>query len=84
MPTIDQFREELGNQLSRAELSGAGSVEINSGQLHRDVGGYPGPKHAMPSCCDAMMDAKRTGDIIISQPPKGKGATLTIRFKLPR
>lgn len=84
MPKIDDFRQELRKQLARASASGAKSVQINSGDLHREVGGYPGPKHALPSCCNAMIEAKRTGDVIVSQPPKGKGATLTIRYKLPR
>jgi 5-methylcytosine-specific restriction protein A len=48
------------------------------------MGGYPGPKHRMPVCCEAMYGEKRDGDEIISAPAKGKGAKLTIRYKLPR
>lgn len=38
----------------------------------------------MPSCCQAMYHEQRADDEIISRPPKGKGATLTIRYRLPR
>ena len=37
-------------------MRGAGHVEINSGELHRAVGGYPGADHRMPMCCDAMYE----------------------------
>lgn len=84
MPTLDEFRAELVAQIRRAEKAGAPHVEINSGELHRKVGGYPGPDHRMPMCCDAMYEHQRIGDEIISQPPKRKGASLTIRYKLPR
>lgn len=84
MHTMDDFRRALGAQLRDAELSGAAQVEVNSGQLHRKVGGYPGPGHAMPTCCDAMYEVCRPGDQIVSQPPKKKGASLTIRYALPR
>lgn len=84
MPTTEDFRRELRAQLGRAQRSGAPHIEINSGELHRKVGDYPGPNHRMPMCCDIMYEAHTVGDEIISKPPKGKGASLTIRFKLPR
>jgi 5-methylcytosine-specific restriction protein A len=85
MPTMDEFRLELRRQLEEAQRSGARPhVDINSGDFHRRVGGYPGPNHRMPVCCDVMYEEVGTGDEIISSPPKGKGASLTIRYKLPR
>lgn len=84
MPTKEKFRSALRAQLREAELRGDSYHEVNSGQLHRDLGGYPGPNHQMPSCCDALYDEQRTGDTIIARPPKGKGASLTVRYKLPR
>lgn len=84
MPSLNDFRNELQTQIRRAEKAGAAHVEINSGELHRKVGGYPGPSHRMPMCCDAMYEIQRPGDTILSQPPKRKGASLTIRYKLPR
>ena len=84
MPSVDEFRSELRSQFREAESRGLPQIEINSGQLHRNLGGYPGAKAQMPSCCQAMYHEQTVGDEIISQPPKGKGASLTIRYRLPR
>lgn len=80
----DDFRTELRSQLRAAELRGAPWVEINSGDLHRKVGGYPAKAHAMPTCCDVMWEERKADDVVVSTPPKGKGASLTIRYALPR
>jgi hypothetical protein len=85
MPTTDDFKSELRKQLKAAESRGASSIEINSGILHRVVGDYPDPKrHRMPVCCGAMYAEQGEGDLVLSQPDKGKGASLTIRYRLPR
>ena len=57
-PTSEDFSKELAWQLFRAEKSGATHVEINSDELHRSVGGYPGPDHQLPTCCDVMQRAR--------------------------
>ena len=84
MPTRETLRAELRSQLSQAERRGVSYVDINSGELHRKVGDYPGPNQRMSSCCDLMYEEQRAGDKILSSPPKGRGASLTIRYKLPR
>lgn len=84
MPTLQEFSNELRTQLRQAELKGVPHLEINSGQLHRQMGGYPEGAHRMPTCCSAMYAEQKAGDEVISRPPKGKGASLTIRYKLPR
>lgn len=84
MVSMEEFRAELRGQLSRAERRGATHIEINSGELHRAVGGYPGTRHRMPMCCEAMYQEHKDGDEVVSRPPKGKGASLTIRYRLPR
>jgi hypothetical protein len=81
-PNSDDFRKELSAQLRRAKTRGAAEVEINAGELHRAVGEYPSGEHRMPSCCEVMRAAMRSGDEVISEPPKGKGASLTIRYRL--
>jgi 5-methylcytosine-specific restriction protein A len=84
----DGFRKELRGQILRATQQGRLHVEINAGELHRAIGGYPtkdGTPHAMPTCCDAMRSEFRDGyDSIVHEPPKGRGAALTIRYQLPR
>lgn len=82
MVSSEDFERELILQLGRARGRGALHVEINSGELHRTVGGYPGPDHRMASCCDVMRKHMRPGDIEISAPDKGKGASLTVRYLL--
>lgn len=55
-------------------------VDINSGDIHRAVGGYPGKNHHMPTCCDVMYKLMKGTDEVVSSPPSGKGASLTIRY----
>jgi 5-methylcytosine-specific restriction protein A len=88
MPTRDDFRSELQAQIGRAQNQGRPHVEINAGELHRAVGGYPskgGRSHAMPVCCAAMREEmERVKAEIVYKPACGKGAALTIRYHLPR
>lgn len=78
------FRDALARRFQSARVTGLQSIRVNSGDLHREVGGYPGRNHKMPLCCDEMRAAIRPGDRIIAQPPKGRGASLTIEYVLPR
>lgn len=84
MPNKEDFRQELRARFVRATARGAEEIEINSGELHRALGGYPGSAHQMPSCCDVMHEAEQAGDEVMTSPPSGRGASLTIRYKLPR
>lgn len=84
MPTKAEFTSELRARLKRAGERGAEFIDINSGDLHRSLGGYPAANHQMPSCCDAMHKQHRAGDEVLTSPPSGHGASLTIRYKLPR
>jgi hypothetical protein len=82
--TTEEFRHALGTLLSTGEELGFTAVDINAGNLHRRVGGYPGENHRMPMCCEAMRQAVTSGDVVVSEPPSGQGASLTIRYSLPR
>lgn len=84
MQTKDDFRKELSHRLRRAAERNATVLEVNSGELHRSLGGYLGPKHQMPSCCDVMHEATGKDDEIVASPPSGRGASLTIRYRSPR
>jgi 5-methylcytosine-specific restriction protein A len=86
MPSADDFRDELHGMMLEAMNAGKPFAEINAGKLHRRVGDYPGRRHRMPVCCQVMRAtlAPDAGDTIVSQPPKGQGASLTIRYVLPR
>jgi 5-methylcytosine-specific restriction protein A len=82
--TADDFREALRRRFFIAWHTGKNFVEVNSGDLHREVGIYPNPGHSMPTCCNVMRQAMTVADTVLSEPPKGRGATLTIRYELPR
>lgn len=84
MPTTEDFRRALEEEFRQAASLGRTFVEVSAGSLHRKVGHYPGRNHRMPAACDVMYGEVRDGDEILSRPPKGKGATLAIRYRLPR
>ena len=79
-PTAAGFRATLRARMQGAEHASKTTVEINSGQLHREVGGYPGQNHRMPMCCAVMRSEMSAGDAILQEPPKKQGASLTIRY----
>lgn len=86
MPTADDFRLELHRAMLEAVQEGREFAEINAGELHRRAGDYPGRNHRMPVCCEVMRGALAldAGDLIVEQPPSRQGASLTIRYVLPR
>ena len=77
------FVEALTARLQTAQKSGRTFLDVVSGDLHREVGGYP-ERNRMPVCCSVMEREMGPGDRRVYAPPKGKGATLTIRYRLPR
>jgi len=64
--SIADFRTELEAQIGRAQKQGRPHIEVNAGELHRVIGGYPPkagePAHSMPSCCEAMRQEFRRGN----------------------
>ncbi len=87
MPTAEEFKAELHRMMLEAFKDGEGTVDVNAGELHRRVGDYPDPNnHRMPVCCDVMKAAiaSDVGDRVLQDPPSGQGASLTIRYVLPR
>ena len=84
MPDSYDFQKGLYKILKDTQARGNLYVDVNSGDLHRRVGGYPGRNHRMPLCCEVMKKNMKKEDQVLEQPPKGKGASLTIRYKLPR
>jgi 5-methylcytosine-specific restriction protein A len=84
LPTTDDFRSALTTLIGRASRDGIQSICVNSGELHRMLGGYPGVAHRMPSCCNVMRSAMRAGDRVVAAPPKGAGASLVIRYRIAR
>lgn len=84
MTAAEAFRAELKARLNCGAAAGASFVDVISGDLHRAVGGYPGQNHRMPTCCEVMYAEMEARDQILSAPPNGKGATVSIRYHLLR
>lgn len=86
MPNAEEFKAELHRMMSEGTKRDWPTVDISAGELHRRVGGYPGKDHRMPVCCKVMRDALAldAGDGILEEPPSGEGASLAIRYVLPR
>lgn len=85
MLTTADFEREISALIERASRQGRPHVEINAGELHRVVGGYPDPSsHRMPMACSAMRKLMSEEDQEIFAPERGAGASLTIRYVLPR
>ena len=82
MPNTADFTKAIESRLRDAARKGTRHIDINAGDLHRELGGYPGPNASMPSCCNAMYARQKPGDEVLARPPKGKGASLTIRYHL--
>jgi len=79
------FEAALAEVFTEAESAGKPYVDVEAGELHCRVGGYPGQNHRMPVCCGVMRKAMRPGDKVLpGGPPKGSGPKLTIRYLLPR
>ncbi len=79
-PTTDDFKNKLEEIIRNAKEGDQPFVDVESGQLHRLVGGYPAQDHRMPSCCGAMKQRMRGDDKILSGPDSDMGATLRIRY----
>ena len=87
IPNKEDFENALEQIFRYKEImEEAEYVDINSGKLHKYVGGYPNAtNHRMSTCCDVMYQFQKDGDEIREDgTQKGHGASITIRYKLPR
>lgn len=84
LPTAEDFQEELNRILLSSRWKGMPYVDVESGYLHQQAGHYPNRNHRMPICCRVMKSNMKEGDRILQQPPSGQGASLIIRYRLPR
>lgn len=84
IPTVTDFDKVLAGLFHQAEQEGKKALLVNSGKLHRLVGGYPAYQNRVTTCCGAMRRIMTSGDRIVHQPPGGNGASLDIIYALPR
>ena len=83
-PNKEDFQKALEEVFREAAKRGELFVDIRASDLHRRVGGYPGPNNRTPVCCSVMYKNMQPRDEIFYAPPKGKGPRLEIRYVLPR
>lgn len=83
-PTAQDFQNELNNILMSTQKRGKSYVDVLSGDLHTHVGDYPAHYHRMPLFCSVMKRNMKAEDRILQEPDSGQGATLIIRYKLPK
>ena len=81
-PRSHDFNVALEALLDAAAAQDLTHVDVSAGELHRLVGGYPGPNHRMPTCCSVMRARLRVGDAVMKEPARGAGASLTLRYQL--
>ena len=68
--TANDFRRELGGLFRAAGELGFTGVEVEVGNLHRRIGGYPEQNYRMPVSCEVMRKAMNSGDSVTSEPKK--------------
>ena len=85
-PSADDFPTALQGRFREASGVGRRWMYVTASDLHREVEGHStsAGEDRMRLCVDAMRDAMRDGDTVLCEAPGGDGATLTIRYLLPR
>ena len=84
MVTAETIREALARNFAAATSRRQSFVDLTAGSLHRELGGDPGADHRMPLVCSVMRSVMKPGDVVLAAPPSGQGASLEIRYSLPR
>ena len=79
-PTAWDFQNQLMAILNGARQSGQSYIDVESGNLHQQVGGCAKSNHKMPVCCEVMKKMMRFGDSVVSETANGQDSTLTIRY----
>ncbi len=64
-PDENTFWIQLHITIQEARERGEPFVDVNAGELHRRVGGYPAPNHRMPMCCRVMREEMQPGDTVL-------------------
>ena len=79
-PTAWDVRNKLMAILNAAKHSGAPYVDVESSNLHNELGGDPDSPHRMPIFHDVMTEMMRPGDSILKETRNGDGATILVRY----
>jgi hypothetical protein len=80
-PTAWDFRNKLTVILNTAKHSGKPYVDVESGHLHKELGGDSKSHHRLPIFHEVMKKMMRPGDSIL-QEGRDDGATMLVRYLL--
>ena len=81
-PTAWEFRNKLTAILNGARHNGKLHVDVESSNLHTELGGDPNSHHKMPVYHEVMTRMMRPGDSILNERRTSDGATMLIRYIL--
>ena len=79
-PTAWDFRNKLTVILNTAKHSGKPYVDVESGNLHKELGGDSNSRHRLPIFHEVMTKMMRRGDLILKEPRNSDGATMLVRY----
>ena len=82
IPTAWDFRNKLTVILNTAKHSGKPYVDVESGNLHKELGGDSNSHHRLPIFHEVMTKMMRPGDSILKEARHGHGATMLVRYIL--
>jgi hypothetical protein len=81
-PTAWDFRNKLTVILNTAKHSGKSYVDVESGNLHKELGVDANSHHRLPIFHEVMTKMMRPGDLILQETSDGERATMRIRYVL--
>ena len=81
-PTAWDFRNKLLAVISAAKYKGQPYVDVESGNLHAELGGDPNSADRMSVCHEIMTKMMRPGDLILNEGADGGRATMLVRYIL--
>ena len=77
-PTAWDFRNQLSVILNTARHSGKLYIDVESDNLHKQVGRHSNSNHRTPICREVMLRMMRSGDSILTEHDE----SLMIRYVL--
>jgi hypothetical protein len=81
-PTPWEIRNKLLAILNDAQHRGKPYVDVESVNLHGELGSDPRSKLRIPICHEIMTRMMRPGDVILKETSNGSGAKILIRYRI--
>jgi hypothetical protein len=81
-PTAWDIRNKLTIVLNTAKHSGKSYVDVESGNLDKEMGGDSSSDQRLPMLHEIMTKMMRRGDLILKEPQAGASATMLVRYNL--